>query len=63
MRPVKMSSEDRHRAVAFCSVLVALDVIGMEEFIRVVIVIDSAEIEEEDVSQGFLVKLAEFYRS
>jgi len=58
-----MDGLDKHRAVAFVSALVSLGLIGMEEFITVMVDVDSSTIGEEDVSETFLMRLTEHYRS
>ena len=56
-----MDDKDRLRTVAFCSALVSLGLIGMEEFVSVMITIDGAVVDEDFVSQTFLQRLTDYY--
>ena len=57
-----MTSADRHKTVSFLSALVSVGIIDMEEFMSVLTMIDEAVVEEDNVSEGFLLKLSDLYR-
>lgn len=63
LKTLVLDHKDRRRAVAFCTVLVALEIIGIDEFLSVIVMIDEAQIADEDVSEGFLRAMAEFHRT
>lgn len=56
-----MNDKDRYRTVAFCSTLVSIGLLSMEEFVSVMVGIDGALIEEDFVSSTFLLRLTEYY--
>ena len=56
-----MDDKDRYRTVAFCATLVSLGLIGMDEFVSVMVGIDGAFIEEDFVSTAFLLRLTDYY--
>lgn len=67
MKRLVLDSEGRQKTVAFCTALVALKIIGIDEFLSVVMMVDEAQTEDQgethDVSEGFLTMLAEYHRT
>jgi hypothetical protein len=63
MQIIVMTDKDRLRAVSFCSALVSLGLLDIEEFMSVLSRIEDAVIEEDMTSEGFVLRLAEYYSS
>ena len=58
-----MDDKDRLVTARFCSALVAVGIIGIDELVTVISRIDNCEIDPDSVSEAFLLRLAEFYRT
>jgi len=58
-----LDDKDRHKTVAFISALVSLGIIDIEEFTSVLVSIEEAGVDGDNVSESFLISLADYYRS
>ena len=57
------TNKDRHKTVAFMSALVSIGIIDIEEFASVMIGVKEAYVEEDNVSENFLIVLTDWYMS
>jgi len=58
-----LDDKDRYKTVAFISALVSLGIIDIEEFTSVLVSIEEAGVDGDNVSESFLISLADYYRS
>ena len=58
-----LNDKDRHKTVAFISALVSLGIIDIEEFTSVLVSIEEAGVDGDNVSESFLISLADYYRA
>ena len=57
------TNKDRHKTVAFMSALVSIGIIDIEEFASVMIGVKDVYVEEDNVSENFLIVLTDWYMS
>ena len=58
-----LDDKDRYKTVAFISALVSLGIIDIEEFTSVLVSIEEAGVDGDNVSESFLISLADYYRA
>lgn len=58
---LKLDYDGRYKTVALLSALVSIGIITIEEFTLAMIGLEDVYLEEDNVSEGFLLKLTDYY--